>query len=354
MTEDIKLSAALPAITGDLTLDGGGHTLSGDRRFRILEAVGARLVIRNLTLTQGKGQDGGALRIRAGATVEIRDSVFSDNRAETGGAISTLGGSNHLTIEDSRFRGNSAVNWAGAIDVVNATVTIKRSSFTKYTVRRDYGGVLVMASSQVEITNSTFHNNRAHYGATIHVFGHELTMAHVTMTNNNASIGIGHAINRQDGIVRLRNSIIAGPGSGDDCANGLQEAIGNLSTDGSCALLPSDNARLGQLTGAPAWRPLLNGSPAIDAAAPEFCPETDQVGTPRPHGGACDIGAIETTTAIPAAPPIEPPPPCPLALQIIAANTDAPAAARRVTDTTSSPWTETSRWMRLCRLSQAT
>ena len=51
-----------------------------------------------------------------------------------------------------------------------------------------------------------------------------------------------------------------------------------------------------------------------------FCPATDQIGTPRPQGGGCDIGAIESTTAIPAPTPVATL--CTLQDQIIAANTD--------------------------------
>ena len=45
--------------------------------------------------------------------------------------------------------------------------------------------------------------------------------------------------------------------------------------------------------GSPAYFPLLAGSPAIDAADDGYCPATDQIGTVRPQGGGCDIGAIE-------------------------------------------------------------
>ena len=80
LTEDITLGGALPAITGSLTIDGVGHTISGAGEYRILDVSGGRLVIRNLTLTKGSGEDGGALRMRFGASVEIWGSAFSGNR----------------------------------------------------------------------------------------------------------------------------------------------------------------------------------------------------------------------------------------------------------------------------------
>ena len=84
---------------------------------------------------------------------------------------------------------------------------------------------------------------------------------------------------------------------------------------------------VGELTGSPGWFPLLDGSPALDAADPAHCLETDQTGTPRPYGGGCDAGAIESTTAQLAPTPIVPPPGCSLYDAIVAANRDAPSGA---------------------------
>ena len=55
----------------------------------------------------------------------------------------------------------------------------------------------------------------------------------------------------------------------------------------------SGDARLGSLTGSPAYFPLLSNSPAIDAADASQCPSRDQRGVSRPQGRGCDIGAYE-------------------------------------------------------------
>ena len=325
LSGDITLTGELPAITSNLVIEGNGHSISGDDQFRIFAISGGHVVLRDIRLTRGQAKAGGAIRLLNGADLHIEDAVFSQNRAETGGAISTHGHGNSLTIIDSSFIGNRAEKWAGAIDVIGGAVSITGSSLSDNSTP-DYGGAIVLQSGIAHISNSTLHGNRAkRYGGAIQVFGDELTLTHVTMTNNVAADAGGNAINRQDGVVKLRNSIVASRASQDDCAGALQENIGNLSTDGSCGILPIANPLLGQLSGAPAYIPLLDGSPALDAAEPAFCPDTDQRGSPRPHGDGCDIGAIESTTAAPAPPPIEPPPPCPLELQIVAANSDAPA-----------------------------
>ena len=79
------------------------------------------------------------------------------------------------------------------------------------------------------------------------------------------------------------------------------------------------------MTGSPAHYPLRDRSQAIDYADPKYCLESDQVGTPRPQGGDCDIGAIEARGAIAAEPTRVPPLVCTLANEIVAANRDRPA-----------------------------
>ena len=69
ITEDITLTEALPAITGTITIEGGGHTISGGRMFRIFDVRGGSLTINNLTLIDGRadtidGRGGGRARRR--------------------------------------------------------------------------------------------------------------------------------------------------------------------------------------------------------------------------------------------------------------------------------------------------
>ena len=330
LTEDITLIAPLPPITGTITIEGGGHTISGGGQYRIFDVNGANLTIKNLTLRDGKAEYGGAIRLRGGSNVVISQSTLSHNAAVYGGAINQTSDSrNRLTIESSSFLSNRAEWHAGALEIVGGTVAIKRSSFME-NHSDDYGGVITNADSTTRIENSTFYNNSAQYNAgAVYVFDGDISLIHVTMVNNFLTRPYdksGNTITKQswppeDGTVSLHNSIIAGRG-GEDCFGGLDHYSGNLSADGTCGFEKSADARLGDLTGSPAFLPLLDQSPAVDTADPEFCLESDQIGTARPHGGGCDIGAIESTTAMPG--PTPAPTICTLQDQIIAANTDRP------------------------------
>ena len=422
---DITLSATLPQVTGNLSIDGNGHTISGDEQFRIFDINGGALTIANATLSGGRAEYGGAIRLRNGGrltiqdstlrgnqavksggailanggTVEIRDSHFELNCAEMashevsasydppdtrrfldrdgcpqivhrwthsnqivftndgrGGAIrlmngarlaldsvsfksnkGTLGGAvasssagDSITARGSSFEGNYGHGEGGAIYIEAGNADISASSFFENRGQRG-GGAIFGLYGKIAVANSTFYNNRwSSKGNAISNSRAELTLTHLTIVINHLPISHGNAIDKRGGIVRLRNSIIADGGPDDHCRGGLDQAVGNLDEDGTCTRYtgierqPKD-PKLGFLTGAPAYLPLQDYSAAVDAADPDYCLETDQLGRARPHGGGCDIGAIESIGALPARPVSVPPPPCPLALQIIAANTDAPA-----------------------------
>ena len=263
---------------------------------------------------------GGALRLDNGAQVHIENTTFSRNSADVGGAIALLSGK--LSVNNSSFVRNSASNHdGGAIFVQQGDVTISNSSLVANSTTL-FGGAIGAQSGRISVANSTFEDNSASAGAGVLYLGHgDATLTHLTMLNNRTS-NSGDVLFKAGGVIYLRNSIIAGGGNAEDCVGGLNQNSGNWSQDGTCAFKEGENPLLGKLTGSPAYRPILDGSPAIDNADPNFCLATDQLGTPRPQGAGCDIGAIESTTAIAA--PTELPVLCTLPDQIVAANTDAP------------------------------
>ena len=127
------------------------------------------------------------------------------------------------------------------------------------------------------------------------VQGGSLTISHSTLYDNGSG-----GLNQSSGTVKLRNSIIAGS-TGADCTGTVDENSSNYIEDDSCspALSSADGAiNLGELTGSPAYHPLLAGSPAIDAGSAAHCPEADQLGTARPVGEGCDLGAEEKSEAL--------------------------------------------------------
>jgi hypothetical protein len=144
-----------------------------------------------------------------------------------------------------------------------------------------------------------------------------MTLTHVTISANE-SFGIWAS-----GSVEANNSIVAGNATDPrwtrpvQCFLRADTAVAtfrySLLGDGSCGAstgsgnLVGVDPKLGGLTFFPGCdigcrllvltstkaHPLLAGSPAIDAAGDAYCTPTDQLGTVRPVGPHCDMGAYE-------------------------------------------------------------
>ena len=76
---------------------------------------GGTLTIKNLTLSEGNAEKGGAIRLQNGAQVSIEASTLANNTATDGGAIATSSSGDMLNVNDSSFSGNIAEKSAGAI-----------------------------------------------------------------------------------------------------------------------------------------------------------------------------------------------------------------------------------------------
>lgn len=325
IAEDITLTEPLPPITGWITIQGGGHTISGDGKYRIFDVNGGSLTIKNLTLTEGAApteERGGAIRMRNGGRLNLLESTIRESYAASGGGIAMTSANDRLTVDRSSFIRNESEfgKDGGAILVDAGQVDIRNSRFSQ-----NYGGFFggaIKSRSQVTVSNTTFDKNTALVGgAVLAVIDGVATMTHVTMVDNRGNKVDGpDAVLRFGGSVILRNSIIANNNKYNDCEGGISESSGNLSLDISCADRAGGDPMLDAAIGQPAYYPLLDGSPAINAADERFCLPTDQNGTPRPHGRGCDIGAIESTSAI--AKERNEPDVCPLPDQLVAANRD--------------------------------
>jgi len=351
------VGGAIHNIGGTLNITGGSidNNTSEDYGGAIYSEGGTLKntdVMFNSNQVVGRTAKGGAIGSRNGRTT-ISGVTFTNNASELlGGAIyadgqllivgstfeanrsSGYGGAVYcdrclLEVADSRIRDNVAEAEGGGISHLWGTVTISLSTITKN--RTHLGGGIGGGYDgrgtlgKMIITNSTISNNTAHVGGGIHTGKEDklkslevidsvisgniavddgggmylaagtATLTHVTVVDNNAMRG-GGIFRNVDSEVKIKNSIIAGSGRGD-CFGRLSENTGNLIEDGSCFPALMGDPMLGELVepedGSPPYYPLLEGSPAIDAADDEYCSETDIIGTPRPQGAGCDIGAYE-------------------------------------------------------------
>ena len=326
LSANIRLTGELPPITSAISIDGTGHSISGDEQFRIFDVNGGQLSLKSLALADGYSDgDGGAIRLRGAGSLVADNVAFRGNFAQRGGVVASLSARASIAISGGVFRANSAELQGGVFFLQGGSASINRSSFVDNFSERAWGGVFHASNSQLSVSNSTFSGNEGLAGGVLAQMSGRASFTHVTMIDNESDYLGGDAIYRYGGAVSLFNSIVHSRGPIEDCNGGLSESAGNLSADGTCADIPSGGLLLGDLTGALAYYPLQDGSPALDAALEGFCPDIDQLGHARPQGAGCDIGAIESGDARTLPPPRVPPPACPLFDQIVAANTDAEA-----------------------------
>ena len=341
LTANITLSAALPNIASNITIEGAGKSISGNNTYHIFHIASGPVTINNLTLTKGKARnrpdttyadwDGGAIHAVFGSeALTINKSRFIDNFVPgaqcangTGGAIFALG--NALTIRDSVFRGNRASTSPGFY-AGNATITeLRRSSFTGHahaddatTACKSYSTAVINLQHTATISNVTVSGNSA---TGISVFGGTTSIYHSTIVDNKNPVhGLSGGLKQtmlsstSRGRVNLYNSIIADNLNhncvGDEDLNvWLTANVNNLikarivetEENGEivrtevidCNPALSGDPMLASYRGAPGYHPFWQGSPAIDVGASAHCPSTDIRGISRPHGDACDLGSYE-------------------------------------------------------------
>ena len=276
-----------------------GGTLSiSDSAFKgnSAERGGAILNWEDLSISDSSFSDNSA-ELSGGAIynwqeLSIVNSAFSDNSALWGGAISNVG---ELSIGSSTFSDNSAERGGGAIYNLKE-LSIVNSAFSGNSA--EHWGGAIFNTGELNMVNSAFGNNSTEYfgGAIANSEDGELSIVNSTFSDNSAEHG-GAIANSEYGELSIVNSIIAGGENACYSDNRLRHNIGNFIQDGSCSPAFEGDPKLGELVmpedGSPAYFPLLAGSRAIDAADDDYCPATDQIGTTRPQGAGCDIGAIE-------------------------------------------------------------
>lgn len=257
------------------------------------------------------------------------DSIVSGNTsgADGGGVYST--GSGPADFTNSTVRDNASGNSGGGIYDTKA-LTLTRSTVSGNTSTLDGGGIVVSSTTTMNLINSTVSNNTANRdgGGIWNNNVSTVNMYNTTLASNRSGYnyftgGIGGGIyDYYPGTFTFQNSIMAYNietyCAGDNCNTVYGDCAGTLTSNGynivysfdaiRCVISGSFNVadpNLGLLSnngGATQTRPLLTGSPAIDAGDNSLggCKDnlgatilTDQRGWHRPFGSRCDIGAYE-------------------------------------------------------------
>lgn len=319
--EDVVL---LRARTYFLTLPpaGNAHHLRIDDDVVILGEGAARTVIDGFVVN-------GIFHVSGNRNVEIRDLTLRNGRAQgAGGAIRNDG---DLTLLRVALIANSSVPGAGGSGIGGALasegdLTVVDSTIADNAALGVGGGVTL--GGNATLTNVTLSGNRteADFGGGLYIFSDaRATLNNVTIAGNTAAEKGGGAFIESSAFVgvppKVINSILAAniAAADPDCSGAINSAFNLIGNNQGCT---GPSAANGDILGVPGnprnpvlapldenggptrTRPLLPGSPAIDAGNPaapgsggDACAATDQRGADRPGGARCDMGAFEATTA---------------------------------------------------------
>jgi hypothetical protein len=318
-------------VNRDLTIHGAGATIDGQdnlnaqhEQIRIMHITAGALAIDDLTFVNGRdGHDeacysgcstitsngGGAIFQQSSGQLTLDHVNFFDNYAPVGGAISATG---PVYISDANFDSNSATFGGGVLVRANSTI---RNSTLSNASGSTAGGAIFIQRGIVTVLDSTVAGNGASstIGGGITNLAGNLTLMGVTFGGNLR----GALETDQNGFTSVRDTIFGQPGYSDfrngACVSANQDLTGslsgrrtaapisqdngsNLAADDTCGLSNPQDPKLAPLAdngGPTPTMAVLFGSPALDQGA--GCDDTDQRGTLRPQGAACDIGAFEAT-----------------------------------------------------------
>lgn len=302
-----RLSGGIENI-GTATVRGSNISYNAGRG--IFNSSTGTLTVSNSMISRNVMWEGGAGIYNDGITT-VENSTISENRSQGGnrhggGILNSSAGT--LTVSNSTISSNYAEYDGGGI-YNRGTVTVSNSTLSQN--NGNYGGAIYSAGLVI-LRNSTLSSNQARDrgGGIYNASGGVAWVSSSTLSGNSASGSTtsgGGVYN--DGIMRLRNVIIANSAAGGNCRGTITSLGYNLSSDNTCSLTqPTDQTNtdplLGPLqnNGGPTeTHALSSDSPALDRIPPAACIDllgdpvtTDQRGViTRPQGANCDIGAFE-------------------------------------------------------------
>lgn len=251
--------------------------------------------IDNCTATVGRG-NGGAIAIDIGGSASISASMLFQNQAFVGGAVHNLAGTLHL--KDSTLADNRGGN-GGAIYQSDPTSRFSLVNSTVSGNRADWPSAVTLRGGTFQITNSTIADNHSVNagagGGGLGISGTTGIVCNSIFLGNSAG-GVADDLTENVDNSTWFNNFIGALHSSSDLMDGVNNhVIGGIFADNLEAL--ADNG------GGTSTHALKAGSQAIDIgdnvlAIDRFGQtlDLDQRGRPRIFGAQVDLGAYEYET----------------------------------------------------------
>jgi hypothetical protein len=302
---------------GSIELEGHGATVRqtcpGERVLELFDGVGVELF--DVTITGGDAgaadPNGGGVSADVSGSVELRDgtSVVGNQAAGSGGGV--FGADGVDVSGRSTVSGNAAAIGGGGIAAagdVFVTASTLEDNETEGT------GGAIGAAGLVDLENTTVVGNRAEDAAgAVTAVGIVRTLYATIVDNHVLDAGGGASVESDDEVLLQASAVgfTSDPGDTTVCSTPADQSSWSRSTDHSCDLSGaggnSSNVALGLSAPADHGGGLRTMEPlpgstlrdVVPAGHTSFCeayPDAfrDARSVPRPQGGACDVGAVET------------------------------------------------------------
>ena len=308
---DVLLTAALPSITSEITLEGNAHTMDGNNSFQVLNIqASGDLTLNDASITGGyvlAGNGGGignqgtltvndsiitgnsvagAFTVSGGGVYNIgmltvNNSIVSDNSAYFGGGIangffSYLSSGGTVIVNNSIISGNSAVapmstsGGGGIGNVLDGEVTVNHSTISNNSTS-GIGGGIFNAETMI-VNNSTLSGNSATSGGAMwNYYSATVAVNNSTLSDNDA-LGSGGGIhNGPDSVVQVNNSTLSGNqangyGGGGGFRNDGTAVVHNSTLSGNSGTVGGGFSNLGCCSTTSLNRSLISGNTAPSGA----------------------------------------------------------------------------------------
>lgn len=245
------------SLTGGLLLfeNSGVHDCRAERGGGIYVGRNAFLWVIRGSFRGNQGDYGGAIQCRGDMIVQ--GSTFLENRGGAGGAIVTgyFGDPSEVEISDCEFRGNTAFQSGGALDVFcPASVRVERCRFLENR-SWNYGGAISVATEHPEqafFRDCLIEANEAeYYGGGIYAYS-SVAIDRCRIVRNRGLVGGGLCVESLDHPMTVSNCLIAsneagagggvyGPEYSATLALAHCTIVGNVARFGAGVLNPSSH-----------------------------------------------------------------------------------------------------------------
>ncbi|MEM9222098.1 MAG: choice-of-anchor Q domain-containing protein [Pseudomonadota bacterium] len=280
-------------ISGDADKDANAvnnDLQDGESRIFDISGNGTDVVLTALTLTDGRGNDGGAVAADRGTSLTITNTTIQDSFGRNGGGINS---DTALTVANSLLTGNSSTQGGGilvggTLDLINVTLDGNEAS------QGDAGGAIATQSrATISVENSTITDNK---NGAINIF----SSSTVTIENSVFASNTGTTLLNDGGTFTAKNSFFDtavdlgdNNDKGGNILSGNDPMLGALADNGgpTRTRLPGEESPLigaGDKSLLPADALDLDNDTDTGEPLP-----LDGRGSPRVNGSELDIGAVE-------------------------------------------------------------